>query len=102
MINESKLEGCDPELPPVPFLVRLRRTDYLGVTCTSAPALASSNIHSEPSGPSATSRMRLPTAHRSAVLAPPLPSRITRVSDCVPMPPMKPLPSHCGKVWVPR
>src|SRR6476661_2228245 len=60
---------------------------YFGVTRNRAPGLASSSIHSAPSGPTSTSRMRLPTLQRSAGLAPPLPSNVMRLSDWLPMPP---------------
>ena len=91
------------DIEAMPQLVaRLGRSDHLGVTWIRAPGLASSSIHSEPSGPCSTSRMRWPTSQRSAVLAPPWPSKMMRLSVLVPMPLMKPLPFHCGKVWVPR
>src|SRR5579863_2333762 len=87
--------------PALLLLVRLTLNDHFGVTWIRAPGLASSSIHSEPSGPSSTSRMRLPTFQRSADFAPPWPSKMKRLSEVVPIPPMKPLPFHCGKVWVP-
>src|SRR5215471_7060918 len=49
-----------------------------------------------------TSRIRFPRFQRSAVLAPPLPSKMMRLSVIVARPLIKPLPSHCGKVLVPR
>jgi len=49
--------------------------DGFGVTWNKPPDMASSSIHSEPSGPSSTSRMRWPTLQCSAVLAPPWPSQ---------------------------
>src|SRR5262245_19766697 len=73
-----------------------------GVTWIRAPGFASSSNHSEPSGACSTSRIRLPTFQRSAVLAPPLPSKMMRLSVIVARPLIKPLPSHCGKVLVPR
>src|SRR5215813_8243259 len=73
-----------------------------GVIWIRAPGFASSSNHSEPSGACSTSRIRLPTFQRSAVLAPPLPSKIMRLSDIVARPLIKPLPSHIGKVLVPR
>ena len=42
-----------------------------------------------------------PTSQRSTVLAPPRPSKMMRLSDLLAKPLMKPLPFHCGKVWVP-
>src|SRR5262249_16705525 len=73
-----------------------------GVTWIRAPGFASSSNHSEPSGACSTSRIRLPTFQRSAVLAPPLPSKMMRFRVFVARPLIKPLPSHCGKVLVPR
>ena len=59
--------------------------------------LASSSSHTAPSGATATSRMRWPTRHRSAGVAPPLPSKTTRVSVCDAIPPIRAEPFHCGK-----
>src|SRR5579859_6795774 len=70
--------------------------NYLGVTWIRAPGSESSSIHSDPSGPCSTSRRRWPTTHRSAVLAPPWPSKMMRLSVMVARPLMKPLPFHCG------
>ena len=42
------------------------------------------------------------TLQRSAALAPPWPSKMMRLSDIVANPLTKPLPSHCGKVCLPR
>jgi hypothetical protein len=81
-----------------PGFARRHHLNHLGVTWIRAPGLASSSNHSEPSGPSATSRIRLPTSQRSAATAPPLPSKTMRLSDRVPIPDTNPFPSHSGKV----
>jgi hypothetical protein len=41
-----------------------------------------------------------PTFHRSATVAPPLPSKTRRLSVKLGIPPMKPLPFHYGKFCV--
>ena len=52
-------------LRPSCFSIDYRELFASGVTWIKAPGLASSSIQSEPSGPSSTSRMRLPTLQRS-------------------------------------
>jgi hypothetical protein len=71
---------------------------YFGVTRNSPPGLPFSSIHSAPSGPTSTSRMLWPTLQRSAGVAPPLPSKVMRLSDCVTIPLIKAEPRHCGNI----
>src|SRR4029079_11975380 len=65
------------EAQPIPAFTLIKRSlrsdrvvisttarDHFGVTWIKAPGLASSINHSEPSGASATSRMRLPISQR--------------------------------------
>ena len=52
---------------------------YFGVSRNRPPGLASSSNHSEPSGASSTSRMRLPMLQRLTAVAPPLLSTVTRM-----------------------
>src|SRR3954470_12861306 len=85
-----------------PALANCLVIDHLGVTRIRPPESESSSIHSEPSGPSSTSRSLWPTSQRSAALAPPWPSKMIRVSVLLTRPLMKPLPFHWGKVRVPR